>query len=362
MLYHLMQQMLVFQGLGRDLTKLLKCGETSHMRAEIEEDLHHQYLPSVRAVRWRTKRNRRIGWVVVAWLVNACLLMDLALAAVPAGKDTPFGGTEADFPIRQVSFQNGLLSVDVRQGLWVATLASIEDKTGILFHCVTPLEGTVTVSFKDLPVKTALEQLFGPGANFIFRYENAADGNVHSDRPAEVWVLGRVGRASTDTVAAGDSARQPQEAAYTKQAVGHNTSTPDNAPIQPADVHHLMEMANSSDPAIRLEALSSLAENDQIDQGVSRSVFDAALTDEDPNVRGLAVQTLASRGGAEALNYLRQGLRDPDPGVRIMAVQTAEPSGEGLALLQEALSDTDESVRAIAEFRLTHPGNSNTDH
>jgi HEAT repeat protein len=177
-----------------------------------------------------------------------------------------------------------------------------------------------------------------------------------------VWVLGRVGRASNDAVAAGGSAGQPQEAAHTKQAVDHNTSTLDNAQIQPADVHHLMEMANSSDPAIRLEALSSLAENGGTDQDVSRSAFDTAITDEDPNIRGLAVQTLANQGGPEPMNYLWQGLSDPDPAVRVMAVQTTEPNGQGLALLQEALTDTDESVRAIAEFRLTHRGNLNADH
>lgn len=79
-----------------------------------------------------------------------------------------------------------------------------------------------------------------------------------------------------------------------------------------------------------------------------RSTFEAALADRDASVRGQALQALAIRGGSEAMEHLRQGLRDSDPGVRIMAVERVEPRDEGIALLQEALADADETVRSLA--------------
>lgn len=49
-----------------------------------------------------------------------------------------------------------------------------------------------------------------------------------------------------------------------------------------------------------------------------------ALDDEDPSVRGAALQALVSRGGPEPIEQLWHALQDPDPGVRILAIQGAK--------------------------------------
>jgi HEAT repeat protein len=73
-----------------------------------------------------------------------------------------------------------------------------------------------------------------------------------------------------------------------------------------------------------------------------------ALSDSDMAVRGYAIQALARRGGPQAMSYLRDALRDPDPSVRLMVVEDVIGAPDGLPLLQEASSDSEESVRSSA--------------
>lgn len=85
--------------------------------------------------------------------------------------------------------------------------------------------------------------------------------------------------------------------------------------------------------------------------------LDAALSDKHPSVRGAAFQALASRGGPEAMGPLWQALDDPDLGVRILVVESVAPGKEGEALLEEAPSDADETVRLMAAERLKQVSN-----
>jgi len=331
--------------------KLVRCRRISEMGLPIERPLVRRVLAAARGFISRIRRERCSAGISAACLVCACLFADASLAAGSLERQSAAGTAPLDTTTESISFRNGLLSVDVKKGSWATTLAKIKEQTGILFHCVAPLEGAVTASFEDLPVKTALEQLFGPEAGFVYRYTNAAEAEVPTGSPAEVWVLGKVRSSSTDD-SPSDAEQSLRQAA--SMAGDLDTKAGSEVRINDLSTRQLMEMANSGNPAQRLEALSSLAEEGRGDQDISRSAFDAALTDKDPNIRGLAVQTLANRSGDEAANYLWQGLRDPEPSVRVMAVQTAKPDGHGLALLQEALSDPDESVRSIAAFRLAH--------
>lgn len=89
-----------------------------------------------------------------------------------------------------------------------------------------------------------------------------------------------------------------------------------------------------------------------MDKTTVQSAIEAALTDKDARVRGQALQALTSRDGAEAMPQLWQALRDPDPGVRILAIENAGSGEQGKALLEAALSDEDESVRAVARARI----------
>lgn len=98
--------------------------------------------------------------------------------------------------------------------------------------------------------------------------------------------------------------------------------------------------------------LPSVCTHPEADQGAVGSALDTALTDKDPGVRRYALQTIVNRKGPAATEQLRQALKDSDPGVRYLVVDSVVPKGQGLALLQEALSDASELVRTTARDRL----------
>jgi HEAT repeat protein len=49
---------------------------------------------------------------------------------------------------------------------------------------------------------------------------------------------------------------------------------------------------------------------------------------------------------------LRLAFRDPDPAIRLSLLESLLATDEGRPLLQEALADADETVRAFAAFWL----------
>jgi HEAT repeat protein len=236
-------------------------------------------------------------------------------------------------------------------------LDEISKQSGIRFHYAIPLAGSVTVEFTDLPLKQALERLFGPEANFIFRYPQTADQADPRPVPAEVWILGKVSGAGADasrSAAELKSSASGSDAAARKLADQDDSSSVETADSQaePEDIDTLLETTKAEDPTLRMQALSALAASDNADEAIVRSALDAALADADAGVRGQAVQALASRGGSEAIALLRQALGDADPSVRLMAVDSVVPQEQGIALLQEALSDVNETVRYRAASKL----------
>jgi hypothetical protein len=89
-----------------------------------------------------------------------------------------------------VSFRDGLLSVEAKAGTWMQVLNEITEQTGIRFHHSLPFAGSVTMFFANLPVRQAIERLFGPEVDFMCRYDGTAYSP--SSLPKEVWVLGKV--------------------------------------------------------------------------------------------------------------------------------------------------------------------------
>jgi HEAT repeats len=262
---------------------------------------------------------------------------------------------------QRVSLRGGLLSIHARQAAWAQVLHEITKQSGIRFHYAIPLEGSVTASFTDLPLKQALQRLFGPEANFIFRYPQKADQASPRGVPAEVWILGEVSGAGAD---ASRSTAEHKSSASGSDATASNLPDQDdpssveteNSQAEQQNIDTLLETTKAEDPTLRMQALSALAASDKADETIVRSVLDAALADEDAGVRGQAVQALANREGSEAIGLLRQALRDSDPSVRLMAVDSIVPQEQGIALLQEALSDGDETVRYRAASKLKEGG------
>ncbi len=117
---------------------------------------------------------------------------------------------------------------------------------------------------------------------------------------------------------------------------------------QGAALEELLAQTHSDQAASRLQALQILDQTRWVDGATVLSALEKALGDEDPSVKGLAIESLAMRGGSVAMDYLSKALNDPDPSVRAMVVESVAQTDEGLPLLQQAASDSDESVSTSA--------------
>jgi HEAT repeat protein len=75
----------------------------------------------------------------------------------------------------------------------------------------------------------------------------------------------------------------------------------------------------------------------------------AGVKDEDPMVRVRALSSLAHREGEGASAALHDAMHDNDKAVRITAVDNA---GNDESILQQALTDSDATVRELAKARI----------
>lgn len=308
--------------------------------------------------------------LVTGWLSTAI--------AAPVGADRqaptkPPGshGLESQAPESQtlrLRFDDGLLSLHASQRPFEEVLGAIQKETGIRFHYTIPMSGTVTLSFNDLPVQEALKRFLGREAQLMFRFPEGPGAASSTGVPEEVWILGEVsgpvaiGIAPSEGTLAKHAAPgvagvvAPTQAPETPAPADEPQPEADPATSELPDVDSLIETTGSEDPTLRLQALSALVGNGKVDPEAVESALDSALTDEDPGVRAQAVQALMRRGGAEATAMLGQALNDRDPAVRLEAVDTAVPDDQGVALLKQALADTDETVQYRAAMKLKEAG------
>lgn len=304
--------------------------------------------------------------IIATALLAACLSTG-SRAAHSGEPQTPLPDA-VNAPALQIDFERGLLSVAARRVSWKQVLDRITEKTGIRFRSTGPQAGSVSVSIEPLPVRQALERLLGPGADFICRYGRATDSRATPSLPQEVWILGgeRFARSEANSNDGGDSEDGPRSPASDSafdavegldEAGAKDMQASADGTAAPKEIDGLVKLAEADDPAMRIQALSALGDWGGADEDTVRSTLEAALADRYPSVRKQALQALADHGGGEAMEHLRQGLRDPDPAVRIVAVERVEPTDEGIALLQEALADADETVRSLAASRLKEAGN-----
>jgi len=127
-----------------------------------------------------------------------------------------------------------------------------------------------------------------------------------------------------------------------------------------AQTEALLDAARSDQPSTRLRALQLLDQSGYPDNETALSVLADALTaglkDGDPMIRGYAIQALATRGGDEAMGYLHQALSNPNPSVRATVLSSVAGKDEMRPLVDEALSDPDQSVSRLAAFLLQQTG------
>jgi hypothetical protein len=224
-----------------------------------------------------------LGVLLIAWLLAGVDKVAEARESVLP----PQEASRVDSQATRISFKESLLSIDAIQRPWFEVLDELRGATGMQFHISAPLTGTVTVSCTELPVKQALERLFGPEADFVFRYPEGAPQPLAV--PQEVWVLGKVEAANaralpiTASKAVLGSETSPPSIGLDPAMEGSNQSVTDAvAPDAPEDVvehdeetlEELVERARSDkDAETRVQALTSLSGHAEADEGAVESAL-----------------------------------------------------------------------------------------
>jgi hypothetical protein len=300
------------------------------------------------------------------------------------------------------------LSIRAREAPWDEVLSELQRQTGIQIQVKESLAGELTDEFEALPLERGLRRLFRE-MNTVFLYAPGSSAGAAAGQLTQVWLWpkgdsaaarhqttppltrltpverqdemtsggkttaaipweeGAPPEAEPVTEAAeadqeerlqalealaqqGDTEALRQALFEPDQAVQERALTSLAAGDRQGAIAFLVEMTKSDDPASRLQALSLLHESGQADGATVLSALRAALPDE--HTKSYAVQALAERGGPEAIAALRETFRDPDPYVRTLVIESMADQAQARPLLQEAIADPDESVRALATFWL----------
>jgi hypothetical protein len=226
-------------------------------------------------------------------------------------------------------------------------LAEVGTKSGMTIHFSILPQDTVTATCAGDTVEQIVHCLLGADVNLVMRTAEPKPmtNGAKAQAAEELWILGssyakdRAGRRAAADCGVADGAVDAKAMAKTE-----NRSK-------------LLETAASSrDEKARAGALSRLISEAPRGDPEVRAGLERALTDQSGDVRAQAVYGLALRVGPEAAPLLEDALRDADPSVRLMAVGSAWNDDTGAALLRSAVTDPDETVRALAVLKLEERG------
>ncbi len=243
-------------------------------------------------------------------------------------------GKPAGFALTQANAQQ--MKLEVTQTPLPKALEGIAQTAGITLHYSGLSGKPVNAVCVGQSAKQILECLLDKKANLVFRY-GQEKAMAHGNVLVEAWVLG----SDTGQGGAGDvvTVKPPVDTGDHPQA-----RTPDGS-----DMGHLLDMAQADDPERRAEAIATLALQRQASDPAIRNALETALTDKSAEVRAQAVSALAKYGDADAAAGLAAALQDNDVSVRLMVVDSADGHP---ALLEQALNDSDETVRTYASTKL----------
>jgi HEAT repeats len=237
------------------------------------------------------------------------------------------------------------LQLEVRQMPLAKVLDSIANQTHVAIHYSVLPEGLVTATCVGTTLKKVLECLLDRRADLIVRYPRGPAQADSKGQVAEAWILGS---RLDGTTAKADCATTMGQAAG-KGSLTLRQNEKDAAEAEPDRTDELLKTAQSKDSSERADAIGALlADGREGDPGV-KAALEQALTDQDANVRAQAISSLAHREGSGAAGAIQEALHDSSVDVRMMAVDGIT---DDVSLLQQAVNDSDETVRSLATVKL----------
>lgn len=264
----------------------------------------------------------------------------VCVAKTPAN---PTGNTITNLVV--TDSEGAELQLEVRQMPLAQVLDSIAEKTHVPIHYSVLPEGLVTATCVGTTLKRVLECLLDRKADLIVRYPRTPAKADSKWQVAEAWILGsRLDGtvAKADCPVTGESKgslslRQNQEDAEVQPK-------PDQGDI-------LLKIAKSKNARDRAEAIGALLTIGRKDDPRMKAMLEEAVHDQDANVRAQAVSTLTHRDDyrENATEVIQEAMQDSSVDVRLMAVDGIT---DDVGLLQQAINDSDETVRSIAAIKL----------
>ncbi len=232
------------------------------------------------------------------------------------------------------------LQLEVRQMPLAQVLDAIAQKTRVTIHYSVLPEGLVTATCVGTKLKQVLECLLDRKADLIVRNSAKTDSK---GQLAEAWILGSRlygGTAKSDCPISTGQMENP--GSLTLRQNEQDT----DAELDRTD--ELLKTAQSKNSIDRADAIGALLADGREGDPNVKAALEQALTDQDANV-SQAISSLSHREGSGAAAAIQQALQDSAVDVRLMAVDGIT---DDVALLQQAINDSDETVRSLAAVKL----------
>lgn len=254
----------------------------------------------------------------------------------------------------KVDYAHGLLTVSAEKVPLSQVLQAISQRTGLQVHGLQEAGQAVSVHFSDTPVSQGVQNLLAD-ANYVLLGDLASAQDV---REARIVLLSATAGADIDI--GGDQrfsqnvVTNAQRSAWRAELMSKNPAEQDAGfrevvrlgPKVAFDA--LKDVLDNGDGVARLRALQLMDQDGQMDRASVMNVLTGALDDHDTALRDYSIQALGRDTGPESLNLLRQQLDTGDANVRLNVVQAVSQRADARALLQQAASDPDPSISALA--------------
>ncbi|MBK8816644.1 MAG: HEAT repeat domain-containing protein [Methylococcaceae bacterium] len=263
-------------------------------------------------------------------------ISNLLLAGQPASQSQQTSQPPS-IQLRVTQEPNPFLHLEARQAPLGQILKAIADKTGAQIHYSVLPEAPVTATCIGKTVQEIMDCLVGKQIGMVAHKPTIA-------KLAEFWLLGSsVGSCQAVTVT-----EIPNKEVKHRKTQETPESIAEKERMIQEQTDLLLKQYESKDPSQRAEAIGNLSSVARSNNPDVEGVLHNALNDQDATVREQAISTIIRRGG-NVDSELGKALRDSNNNVRFAAVSGIN---DDVVLLQQALNDTEPSVRDLAKSKL----------
>ncbi len=221
-----------------------------------------------------------------------------------------------------------------------SALESIESQTDLRIHYSVLPVAIISATCVADSIQQLLHCLLDGKVDMAVRETQGRN----STSALEVWLLGSAITGVDTSCTSGEPhhpASGPSASAYSKEG---------DEPSDEQKLEFRKQMAVSGTPDQRTQAFSYLASNADSEDRDVRQIFEAAIAEDNVEVKSQALAALIRwEGEQQASAQLQQALHDPEVSVRLMALQHID---ESTALIRQMLRDEDETVRQFAAMKL----------